>query len=132
MTKVSVNLQDSFLNQVRKDNTRIKIILSDGTLLEGLVKGFDNFTVVINCNGPQHLVYKHAIAHIINDQKSLEMSEGRSPRPAQQQGGRRPEGGHSQGHPRQGRPAPAGAGEKFNAIDLSNLKMEEPEQTPAE
>ena len=65
MAKGMVNLQDSFLNQVRKDNTEIEMVLLDGTRLTGAVRGFDNFTVVVNAQGNQHLVYKHAIAQII-------------------------------------------------------------------
>jgi len=61
-----MNLQDSFLNQVRKDNAEIKMILLDGTTLVGTVRGFDSFTVIVASGGSQHLVYKHAIAHIVS------------------------------------------------------------------
>ena len=64
MAKTSVNLQDGFLNQVRKDSQEIRICLLDGTELRGQVKGFDNFTVVLNERNQQHLIYKHAISHI--------------------------------------------------------------------
>jgi host factor-I protein len=62
-TKV-INLQDSFLNQVRKENAAVIIYLVNGFQLRGLVKGFDNFTVVIENDGKQQLVYKHAISTI--------------------------------------------------------------------
>lgn len=66
MSKSGGNLQDSFLNQVRKENGEVKILLVNGTVLRGYVKGFDNFTVVLNeRNGQQHLVYKHAVAHVM-------------------------------------------------------------------
>ncbi len=65
MSKVSMNLQDSFLNQVRKEGTEIKMILLDGTTLSGVVKGFDNFTVILCSRGAQHLVYKHAISQLV-------------------------------------------------------------------
>jgi len=65
MSKVSMNLQDSFLNQVRKENAEVKLILLDGTTLIGIIKGFDNFTVILGNRGVQHLVYKHAIAQMI-------------------------------------------------------------------
>ncbi len=65
MTKTGMNLQDSFLNQVRKDNTEIKLTLLDSTSLIGYVRGFDNFTVILHAHGAQHLIYKHAIAQII-------------------------------------------------------------------
>ncbi len=63
--KAQVNLQDVFLNQVRKDKTPITIFLLSGFQIKGLVTGFDNYTVVLNCEGKQELVYKHAISTII-------------------------------------------------------------------
>jgi host factor-I protein len=60
-----INLQDSFLNQVRKENNLPVIIyLINGFQLRGVVKGFDNFTVIIENDGKQQLVYKHAISTI--------------------------------------------------------------------
>lgn len=65
MSKGNVNLQDSFLNQVRRDNAEVKLALIDGTVLRGNVRGFDNFTIALNVGGMQHLVYKHAIAQLV-------------------------------------------------------------------
>ncbi|MGI6066567.1 MAG: RNA chaperone Hfq [Bacillota bacterium] len=65
MTKPSFNLQDFFLNQVRKDNTPVTIYLVNGFQIRGLVKGFDNFTVVMDVEGKQQMVYKHAISTIM-------------------------------------------------------------------
>lgn len=62
-TKV-INLQDSFLNQVRKENVPVIIYLVNGFQLRGSVKGFDNFTVIMENEGKQQLVYKHAISTI--------------------------------------------------------------------
>ncbi|MDR3591420.1 MAG: RNA chaperone Hfq [Negativicutes bacterium] len=62
-TKV-INLQDSFLNQVRKENVPVIIYLVNGFQLRGSVKGFDNFTVIMENDGKQQLVYKHAISTI--------------------------------------------------------------------
>ncbi len=59
-----INLQDSFLNQVRKENTAVSIHLVNGFQLKGNVKGFDNFTVILESMGKQQLVYKHAISTI--------------------------------------------------------------------
>ncbi|MGE5589028.1 MAG: RNA chaperone Hfq [Bacillota bacterium] len=64
MTKPQVNLQDGFLNQVRKDNIPVTIYLVNGFQLKGLVRGFDNFTVVLENDGKQMLVYKHALSTI--------------------------------------------------------------------
>jgi host factor-I protein len=60
-----INLQDVFLNQVRKDNTMVTIFLTNGFQFKGAVKGFDNFTVILEIDGKQNLVYKHAISTII-------------------------------------------------------------------
>ena len=59
-----INLQDVFLNQARKEHVGVTIYLTNGFQLRGMVKGFDNFTVLIDCEGKQQLVYKHAISTI--------------------------------------------------------------------
>lgn len=94
MTKSGMNLQDSFLNQVRKENTEIMLMLLDGTRLNGYVRGFDNFTVIMNVRGSQHLIYKHAIAQIV----SRRITHGEGER----------EGGHG-GQSGSSETAPAGA-----------------------
>lgn len=65
MTKAQINLQDTFLNQLRKEGQSITLFLVNGFQLRGLVKGFDNFTVVIESDGKQQMVYKHAISTIV-------------------------------------------------------------------
>ncbi|QNO16516.1 RNA chaperone Hfq [Alkalicella caledoniensis] len=60
-----INLQDLFLNQIRKDNSLITIYLISGVQIKGFVKGFDNFTVVVETDNKQQLIYKHAISTII-------------------------------------------------------------------
>ena len=64
MSVKGMNLQDYFLNQVRKENVHVTIYLVNGFQLKGLVAGFDNFTVIIENEGKQQLVYKHAISTI--------------------------------------------------------------------
>ncbi len=60
----SFNLQDAFLNQVRKDNIPIVVFLINGFQIKGHVKGFDNFIVILDVEGKQQMVYKHAISTI--------------------------------------------------------------------
>ena len=60
-----VNLQDMFLNQVRKDKIVLVVYLTNGFQLKGVVKGFDNFIVVLETEGKQQMIYKHAISTII-------------------------------------------------------------------
>ncbi|NMB33989.1 MAG: RNA chaperone Hfq [Clostridium sp.] len=64
MVKTNINLQDVFLNQVRKERIPVTVYLTNGFQLKGLVKGFDNFTVVLDTEGRQQLIYKHAISTI--------------------------------------------------------------------
>ena len=58
----TINIQDTFLNHLRKENVPVTIYLVNGFQLRGLIKAFDNFTVVIDTEGKQQLVYKHAIS----------------------------------------------------------------------
>lgn len=64
MNKQPNNLQDIFLNSARKNKISVIIYLTNGFQLKGYVKGFDNFTVVLDSEGKQMLVYKHAITTI--------------------------------------------------------------------
>ena len=62
----SINLQDMFLNQVRKEGVGVTIYLANSVQLKGMVRGFDAFTVLLDAPGkPTQLVYKHAIASIV-------------------------------------------------------------------
>ncbi len=60
--KATVNIQDQFLNQLRKESIPVTVFLLNGFQLRGQVKGFDNFTVIVETEGRQQLVYKHAIS----------------------------------------------------------------------
>ncbi len=62
--RVTIILQDVFLNQVRKERIPVTIHLTNGFQLKGIVKGFDNFTVILDNEGKQMLIYKHAISTI--------------------------------------------------------------------
>ena len=64
MAKVQ-NLQDVFLNQARTTRQHVTIFLINGFQLRGTVSGFDSFTVVLDSEGKQHLIYKHAISTVI-------------------------------------------------------------------
>jgi len=59
------NLQDAFLNQVRKDKLSLTVFLMNGFQLHGIVRAFDGFTVLLDTEGKQQLIYKHAISTII-------------------------------------------------------------------
>jgi len=65
LNKGPVNLQDNFLNQSRKENMFMTIFLVNGYQIKGTVKSFDNFTILLDVDGKQQLVYKHAVSTII-------------------------------------------------------------------
>lgn len=66
MSKSQMNLQDVFLNQVRKEGVPVTIFLVNGVQLRGMVRGFDPFTVLLEAQGrPTQLVYKHSVTSIV-------------------------------------------------------------------
>jgi host factor-I protein len=70
------NLQDSYLNQLRKDKTPVVVYLTNGVRLRGVIKGFDNFVLVLKETG-QQLIYKHAISTIVPEKDvDLRFEEG--------------------------------------------------------
>lgn len=75
MTRAQINLQDSLLNQIRKENIPVTIYLINGFQLKGLVRGFDNYTVIIDTDGKQQLVYKHAVS-TISPFKAVSLNQG--------------------------------------------------------
>ena len=59
------NLQDAFLNQLRRERTNITVFLVNGCQMHGVIRAYDGFTVVLDSDGRQQLIYKHAISTII-------------------------------------------------------------------
>jgi len=59
------NLQDIFLNQLRRDRSVVTMFLMNGFQLHGIIRGFDGFTVVLDSDGKQQLIYKHAISTVV-------------------------------------------------------------------
>ncbi|CDQ40034.1 MULTISPECIES: RNA chaperone Hfq [Virgibacillus] len=58
----TVNIQDQFLNQLRKNHISVTMFLTNGFQLRGVIKAFDNFTVLMETDGKQQLIFKHAIS----------------------------------------------------------------------
>ncbi len=83
MGKSQVNLQDIFLNQMRKEKIPVTMYLVNGARLTGTIKGFDNFVILLKQEN-QQLVYKHAISTIIPE-KPLEILEAVETRKAEQE-----------------------------------------------
>jgi host factor-I protein len=67
----SQNLQDLFLNQLRKDRIPVIIFLTNGVRLKGIIRGFDNFVVLLK-DATDQLIYKHAISTIVPE-KNVEI-----------------------------------------------------------
>ncbi len=65
MTKQVSNLQDIFLNTTRKDKIDITIFLVNGVPIKGRVLSFDNFTILMEVDKKQNLIYKHAISTFV-------------------------------------------------------------------
>ena len=65
MAKDKQNVQDVFLNHVRKIKTPVTVFLVNGVKLQGFISGFDNFCVVLRRDGHIQLVYKHAISTVM-------------------------------------------------------------------
>ena len=58
------NIQDAFLNYVRRDKLTVTVRMMDGSELEGRIKNFDRFAVILDHAGADHMIFKHAIAAI--------------------------------------------------------------------
>lgn len=65
MAEKSNNLQDIFLNTVRKSKTPVTMFLVNGVKLQGMITWFDNFSVLLRRDGQSQLVYKHAISTVM-------------------------------------------------------------------
>src|SRR5947208_16448424 len=63
--KPAQNIQDSFLNTARKDKTQITIYLMSGVKLSGRIRSFDKYSVVLETNNQEQLIFKHAISTVV-------------------------------------------------------------------
>lgn len=70
-----MNLQDIFLNQVRKERIAVTVFLTNGFRMNGIVKGFDSFAIIMEVDGRQQLIYKHAISTISPEKRINIMAE---------------------------------------------------------
>ncbi len=65
MEKPAQNIQEAFLNNARKDKTVLTIYLMSGVKLSGRIKSFDKYSVVLESNNQEQLVFKHAISTVV-------------------------------------------------------------------
>ena len=61
----NANIQDLLLNQARKDNVPVTIFLTSGFQMKGTIKGFDNYVIMLDSEGKQQMIYKHAVSTIV-------------------------------------------------------------------
>ncbi|ALS27917.1 RNA chaperone Hfq [Paenibacillus cisolokensis] len=73
----SINIQDTFLNQLRKDSVPVTVYLTNGFQIRGVIKGFDNYIIVIDSDGRQQMVYKHAIS-TFTPQRNVSLAQDHS------------------------------------------------------
>jgi host factor-I protein len=70
MEKSTQNIQDSFLNNARKEKTSVTIYLLGGVRLNGRIKSFDKYSLILESNSQEHLVFKHAISTVVTGRLS--------------------------------------------------------------
>ncbi|MGB9104610.1 MAG: RNA chaperone Hfq [Terriglobales bacterium] len=80
MDKPAQNIQDSFLNTARKDKATITIYLLSGVKLTGRIRSFDKYSVVLETNNQEQLIFKHAISTVVMA-KGVHIGERHEPRP---------------------------------------------------
>ncbi len=80
--KPAQNIQDTFLNTVRKDKTPITIYLVSGVKLTGKIRSFDKYSVLLENNSQEQLIFKHAISTVVSTRSVLH-GEHRPPHSAQ-------------------------------------------------
>jgi host factor-I protein len=85
--KPAQNIQDTFLNTVRKDKSPITIYLVSGVKLTGKIRSFDKYSVLLENNAQEQLIFKHAISTVVAGRAGLHtelrpVGDVREPRPA--------------------------------------------------
>jgi host factor-I protein len=70
MEKPAQNIQDSFLNNARKDKILLTIYLMSGVKLSGRIKSFDKYSLVLETNNQEQLIFKHAISTVVTQKTS--------------------------------------------------------------
>ena len=79
--KPAQNIQDTFLNTVRKDKTPITIYLVSGVKLTGKIRSFDKYSVLLENNSQEQLIFKHAISTVVLPRHPMEARTAPGPTP---------------------------------------------------
>jgi len=80
--KPAQNIQDTFLNTVRKDKTPITIYLVSGVKLTGRIRSFDKYSVLLENNSQEQLIFKHAISTVVSSRAVMHEAAAHRPAPA--------------------------------------------------
>ncbi len=72
--QTKANLQDIFLTKVRRDKLPVTMFLMNGFQLRGIITGFDAFVIVLDSDGKQQLIYKHAVSTVV-PQRPVDLAE---------------------------------------------------------
>lgn len=86
MDKLAQNIQESFLNNARKEKTFLTIYLMSGVKLSGRIKSFDKYSVVLETNNQEQLIFKHAISTVVVSKPSHAFSAASQAQPGAQSG----------------------------------------------
>jgi host factor-I protein len=76
MEKPAQNIQDSFLNNARKDKIILTIYLMSGVKLSGRIKSFDKYSLVLETNNQEQLIFKHAISTVVTQKTAHSYASG--------------------------------------------------------
>ncbi len=63
--KCEINYQDIFLNKVRQERVPLTVFLTNGFQMRGILRGFDHFVILLDCDGKQEMIYKHAVSTMV-------------------------------------------------------------------
>ena len=79
-SKPAQNIQDTFLNTVRKDKSPITIYLVSGVKLTGKIRSFDKYSVLLENNNQEQLIFKHAISTVVSGRAGAHLADAREHR----------------------------------------------------
>ena len=72
-----INIQDAFLNALRREHCCVVVFLMNGFQMKGIIRSFDNFVIILDSDGKQQMIYKHAVSTIVPP-KPVELEEGQA------------------------------------------------------
>jgi len=81
--KKTVNLQDQFLNHLRKEKLQVTVYLLNGAKIKGIIKGFDSFSILLKAE-VNHLIYKHSVAFIVPQKPAKETEVSKEEKQAEE------------------------------------------------